>query len=210
MYRSVRYAVLWGLVARRIKGFGTVEAIGVDEIQWQKGHRYLTLVYQIDGHCRRLLWVGRDRTEKALHGFFDLHGPHITPTLKWVCSDMWKAYLKVLRERAGDAVHILDRYPRDGDAEQGDRQSSCGRSKTIEGGRLRTGAEAFALVFAQREVQLDEQANGEASRTAGIQPAVREGIPITRRLPAFLVVSQCHVGESLLARVVYSYDAIEA
>ena len=75
VYRSVRYAVLWGLVARRIKGFGTVEAIGVDEIQWQKGHRYLTLVYQIDGHCRRLLWVGRDRTEKALHGFFDLHGP---------------------------------------------------------------------------------------------------------------------------------------
>ena len=110
VYRSVRYAVLWGLTARRMKGFGEVEAIGVDEIQWQKGHRYLTLVYQIDGHCRRLLWVGRDRTEKTLHGFFDLHGEHITPTLKWVCSDMWKAYLKVIRERAGDAVHILDRY----------------------------------------------------------------------------------------------------
>ena len=62
------------------------------------------------GHCRRLLWVGRDRTEETLHSFFDLYGELITPTLKYVCSDMWKAYLKVLRERAGDAVHILDRY----------------------------------------------------------------------------------------------------
>ena len=54
--------------------------------------------------------MGRDRTEQTLHGFFDLYGELITPTLKYVCSDMWKAYLKVLRERAGNAVHILDRY----------------------------------------------------------------------------------------------------
>ncbi len=32
------------------------------------------------------------------------------PGLKYVCSDMWKSYLKVIGERAGDAVHVLDRY----------------------------------------------------------------------------------------------------
>ena len=32
---------------------------GVDEIQYSKGHKYLTLVYQIDAGCTRLLWVGQ-------------------------------------------------------------------------------------------------------------------------------------------------------
>ncbi len=110
VFRSVKYAVMWGLVARRVKGLGDVEAIGVDEIQWQKGHHYLTLVYQIDDGCRRLLWIGKDRTERTLEGFFDLYGELIVGTLKYVCSDMWKPYLNVIRKRAGDTVHVLDRY----------------------------------------------------------------------------------------------------
>ena len=38
---------------------GQIDAIGVDEIQYAKGHKYLTLVYQIDLGVSRLLWVGR-------------------------------------------------------------------------------------------------------------------------------------------------------
>jgi transposase len=49
---SVRYAVHWGVVHRDLSG---VSAIGIDEIQWRRGHHYLTLVYQIDEGCRRLL-----------------------------------------------------------------------------------------------------------------------------------------------------------
>ena len=30
--------------------------------------------------------------------------------LRFVCSDMWKPYLKVVVERAGQAVHVLDRF----------------------------------------------------------------------------------------------------
>ena len=110
VFRCVEYAVMWGLVARTMEGLGAVRAIGVDEIQWQRGHRYLTLVYQIDDGCRRLLWIGSDRTEKTLHRFFDLYGEMLSGTLKYVCSDMWKPYLKVIRERASQAVQILDRY----------------------------------------------------------------------------------------------------
>lgn len=107
VYRAVRSAVMWGMVHREVKD---VVAIGVDEIQWKRGHHYLTLVYQIDGRVRRLLWAGCKRTEKTLEGFFDLLGDDLSPTLKYVCSDMWKPYLKVIAERAGDAVHVLDRY----------------------------------------------------------------------------------------------------
>jgi transposase len=107
VYRAVQYVVSWGLVHRDESG---IEAIGIDEIQYQRGHKYLTLVYQIDAGCRRLLWVGRDRTEQTLQSFFDTLGWAVLPGLKYVCSDMWKGYLKVIRERAGDAVHVLDRY----------------------------------------------------------------------------------------------------
>jgi transposase len=107
VFRAVQYVVSWGLVHRDESG---IEAIGIDEIQYHRGHKYLTLVYQIDAGCRRLLWVGRDRTEKTLQSFFDVLDWAVVPGLKYVCSDMWKGYLNVIRERAGDAVHVLDRY----------------------------------------------------------------------------------------------------
>lgn len=107
VYRAVRHAVSWGLVHRDERG---VVAIGVDEIQYKRGHEYLTLVYQLDEGCRRLLWVTTDRTEKSLEQFFDVMGKQILPTLKYVCSDMWAPYLAVVGRRAGEAVHILDRF----------------------------------------------------------------------------------------------------
>jgi transposase len=57
------HAVAWGLVHRNLSG---VEAIGVAEIQWQRGHHSLTLLYQIDEGCRRLLWIGCEQTEESL------------------------------------------------------------------------------------------------------------------------------------------------
>ena len=71
VFRSVKHAVRWGLDHRSLDG---VEAIGVDEVQWRKGHKYLTLVYQIDGHRQRLLWVGQDRTARTFLRFFRMLG----------------------------------------------------------------------------------------------------------------------------------------
>ena len=65
--RAVENIVEFGLKHRNIED---VSALGVDEIQWHSGHDYLTLVYQIDEGCRRLLWVGEERTKKTLRKFF--------------------------------------------------------------------------------------------------------------------------------------------
>jgi transposase len=104
---SVRHAVRWGLVHRDLAG---AQAIGVDEIQWQRGHHYLTLVYQIDAGCRRLLWIGRERTEASLRGGLDLLGDTFCLGLRFVCSDLWQPYLKVLAGQASGAIHVLDRF----------------------------------------------------------------------------------------------------
>jgi transposase len=107
VYRAVTMAVLWGVANRSLEG---ITAVGVDEIQWRKGHKYLTLVYQIQQGCKRLLYVGAERTEKSLRGFFDLLGAVRAAALRFICSDMWQPYLNVISERARQAIHVLDRY----------------------------------------------------------------------------------------------------
>ena len=107
VFRSVKHVVSWGLTHRELK---EIEAIGVDEVQWQKGHKYLTLVYQIDDGSKRLLWIGKDRTTKTFLRFFRMLGEERSSQLKFVCSDMWKPYLKVIAKKAGQAIHVLDRF----------------------------------------------------------------------------------------------------
>ncbi len=107
VFRSVKHAVSWGLAHRDLED---IKAIGVDEIQWQRGHKYLTLVYQTDKGCRRLLWAGKDRTTKTLLRFFRMLGRDRASRLEFVCSDMWKPYLKVIGKKAPQAIHVLDRF----------------------------------------------------------------------------------------------------
>ena len=107
VFCSVEMAVCWGLKHRDVSD---VKAIGVDEIQWQKGHKYLTLVYQIDDFHKRLLWLGEARKESTLQSFFDWFGAERSEALKYVCSDMWKPYLNVIALNASQAIHILDRF----------------------------------------------------------------------------------------------------
>ena len=158
---SVRHAVAWGLVHRDLAG---VEAIGVDEIQWRRGHHYLTLVYQIDAGCRRLLWIGRERTEDSLRRGLELLGQEFCSGLRFVCSDLWQPYLKVLAEQAGGAIHVLDRFHIMKQLRRGHRRGTGREARRTEARRLRAGAQAFALVLAQTAREPDRPADGQADR----------------------------------------------
>ncbi len=105
--RSIRWVVDYGLEQRELDN---IKSIGVDEVAIWKGHKYLTVVYQIDEGIRRLLWVGRERTEKTLIGFFDMLTEEQAKTIEFVASDMWKPYLNVIKEKLSHALHVLDRF----------------------------------------------------------------------------------------------------
>src|SRR2546428_4332472 len=107
VFDAVEHVVTWGLEHREL---GQIDAIGVDEIQYAKGHKYLTLVYQIDLDVTRLLWVGKERTIESFQGFFTTIGDEVASKIVFVCSDMWEPYLKVIREKCSQALHILDRF----------------------------------------------------------------------------------------------------
>jgi len=103
----VEQAVQWG---RAHQDLGGITAIGVDELCWGRWHRYVTVVYQINKNALRLLWVGEHRQAKTLLRFFRWFGQDRTRRLQYVCSDMWRPYLKVVAKKAGHALHILDRF----------------------------------------------------------------------------------------------------
>jgi transposase len=110
VYRSVDWFVQWGLAHRVLHG---VRSLGIDEIHWGKGKKadnFLTVIYQIDGHCRRLLWVGKRRTQATLRAGLAALGPKVLSGLRFVCSDMWQPYLRVIAAKAGHVLHVLDRF----------------------------------------------------------------------------------------------------
>ena len=107
VFRAVEMAVDWGRKHMNLSG---ITAIGVDEIAWAQGQRYMTVVYQIDDGGRRLLWTGAGRELKTLLRFFRWFGKPRSARLRFVCSDMWKPYLAVLGKKASQALHILDRF----------------------------------------------------------------------------------------------------
>jgi transposase len=110
VYRSVAWVVEWGLANRNLVG---VEAIGVDEWQWSKGKKsksFVTLIYQIDEGCKRLLWVGLSRKKRALMEGLKSLGPEVLAGIRYVCSDMWKPYLKAVAQMLPRALNILDPF----------------------------------------------------------------------------------------------------
>jgi len=66
---AVPSAVQFGLKQRDTS---EVLLISIDEISQQKGHKYLTQVYEIAVGKKRLLWSGKDRSEDTLRKFFHL------------------------------------------------------------------------------------------------------------------------------------------
>jgi transposase len=107
VFHSVEMAVEWGRERMNLEG---ITAIGVDEMQWGSGQSYVTAVYQINEGCKRLLWIGQKRKAKTLLKFFRWFGEERTFKVEFVCSDMWKPYLKVVKKKANQAIHILDRF----------------------------------------------------------------------------------------------------
>jgi transposase len=140
VYRSVEWFVQWGLAHRKLEN---VQAIGVDEIHWGKrkgADNFLTVIYQIDSHCRRLLWVGKRRTQATLRRGLAALGEDVVKGLRFVCSDMWRPYLNVIAAKASQALHVLDRF----------HITSClnqavDAARRSETGRLRAMASAQAV-----------------------------------------------------------------
>ena len=82
--------------------------IGVDEISWKRGHKYLTLV--IDHDTGDVIWGAKGRTAVTLEAFFEQLGPDKTAELEAISMDFGAPYAKAVREKAPAAAICLDPF----------------------------------------------------------------------------------------------------
>lgn len=88
--------------------FEGLRRIGVDEISYKKGHRYLTIC--VDHDTGRLIWaaVGRDRA--TLNGFFDLLGEQRCKEIRLVSADAAEWIAGVVKRRCPGATLCIDAF----------------------------------------------------------------------------------------------------
>lgn len=82
--------------------------IGIDEISYRKGQRYLLCV--VDHDTGRLVWAGKNRTAATLREFFELLGPARCAQLTHVSADGAEWIHQVVAEWAPQAVMCLDAF----------------------------------------------------------------------------------------------------
>jgi transposase len=89
--------------------FPRMSVIGVDEISFEKYHKYFTIVYDIT-NSNGVLFVTKDRKEQSLTSFFDELTDEQRQCIKVVCMDFWDPYIKSVKQNIPHANIVFDRY----------------------------------------------------------------------------------------------------
>ncbi|MET7845317.1 ISL3 family transposase, partial [Streptomyces sp. NPDC005356] len=82
--------------------------IGIDEISYRKGQKYMTVV--VDHESGKVVWMADGHGKSVLHRFFDALGPERAARLTHISADgaLWIA--ETLTERAPGAVRVMDPF----------------------------------------------------------------------------------------------------
>ena len=88
--------------------FANLKRIGVDEVAYRKGHRYLSVV--VDHDSGRLLWAHEGKDKAAFEKFFDELGPERAAQIELASCDASGRYLEVLHSRCPNATICLDPF----------------------------------------------------------------------------------------------------
>lgn len=82
--------------------------IGIDEISYKKGHRYITVV--VDHDSSRLVWAAPGRDKATVRSFFDALGQQRSALLTHVSADGADWIADVVAERAPQAIRCADAF----------------------------------------------------------------------------------------------------
>jgi len=86
-----------------------LRTLGIDEVSYSKGHKYATLVYDLERAV--VVWVGRGRGRSTIDAFFDQAlSPYQKARVRAACCDMSEAYMGAIREHCPNTTLVLDRF----------------------------------------------------------------------------------------------------
>jgi transposase len=86
-----------------------LRTIGIDEISYAKGHKYATIVYDLERSC--VVWIGPGKGRETIDRFFtEVLSPEQRARIRWACCDMSEAYMGAIRTHCPNATMVLDRF----------------------------------------------------------------------------------------------------
>jgi len=86
-----------------------LKTMGIDEISYAKGHKYATLVYDLDRSC--VVWVGRGKARQTIDRFFEnALSAYQKAKIKWACCDMSETFIGAIQQHCPNALLVLDRF----------------------------------------------------------------------------------------------------
>ena len=99
---------VWADVDAHCDRLAGLRRIGIDEISYKKGHKYLMVV--VDHDARRLVWAAQGRTSATVREFFNLLGPERCAQITHVSADGADFIDAVLAEACPGAVRAADPF----------------------------------------------------------------------------------------------------
>jgi transposase len=86
----------------------TTRYIGVDEKSFKKGHKYITILYDLETSA--VIDIEEDRTEKSLKTMLNKLTPKEKESIKAVSADMWEAFTNAIKQELPYAKVVYDKY----------------------------------------------------------------------------------------------------
>jgi transposase len=93
---------------RSVDRLAGLARIGIDEISYRKGQKYMTVV--VDHDTGRVVWMADGHGKSVLHRFFDDLGDQRAAALTHISADGAGWIADVLAERAERAVRVMDPF----------------------------------------------------------------------------------------------------
>jgi len=107
VYRIDR-AILERLAEERLYPVSVPKYMSVDEVAWQKWHKYVTNVVDIEK--RKVIWNHEDRGKVVLDGFYQEIGPEGCTQIEAVASDGAHGFISSTKKHAPKALLVLDHF----------------------------------------------------------------------------------------------------
>lgn len=99
---------VWADVEASCDRLAGLRRIGIDEISYKKGHKYLMVV--VDHDRRRLVWAAPGRTSATVGEFFDLLGEDRCAQITHVSADGADFIETIVAARCPNAVRVADPF----------------------------------------------------------------------------------------------------
>ncbi len=99
---------VWADTQKQYDQFAGLTRIGIDEISYKRGHKYLTCV--VDHDSGRLVWAAPGQDKATLATFFDALGPERSAQITHVSADGAAWIASVVKEKAPNAIRCADPF----------------------------------------------------------------------------------------------------